>query len=134
MLPLVHGHSRSSAVSTASAEHGASTYVWEGGPLREEPPGRVQPRPDTWLARQGCEVYLGTREQHETHEALPQGGLRLVLSLGDCMFLQGGLVQALYVLRSRPSSELNRRWYARSRCCGQGQGVRAGDPVRAPES
>src|SRR4051812_7915323 len=32
------------------------------GALREEPPGRVQPRPDTWLARQGYEVYLGTRE------------------------------------------------------------------------
>ena len=40
----------------------------------------------------------------------------------------------LYVLRSRPSSGLSRRWYARSRCRGQGQGVRAGEPVRAPES
>ena len=28
--------------------------------------------------------------QRRTHEALPQGGLRLVLSFGDCMFLQGG--------------------------------------------
>ena len=27
--------------------------------------------------------------QRGTHEALPQGGLRLVLSLGDCVFLQG---------------------------------------------
>ena len=49
-------------MSSASTEHGASTGTWEGGPLREEPPGRVQPRPDTWLARQGCEEYLGTRE------------------------------------------------------------------------
>ena len=40
----------------------------------------------------------------------------------------------LYVLRSRPSSELSRRWYARSRCRGQGQEVRAGEPVRAHES
>ena len=72
--------------------------------------------------------------QRGTDEALPQGGLRLVLSLGDCMFLQGGWVQALYVLRSRPSSELSRRWYARSRCHGQGQGVRAGEAIRAPES
>ena len=40
----------------------------------------------------------------------------------------------LYVLRSWPSSELSCRWYARSRCRGQGQGVRAGEPVRAPES
>ena len=46
--------------------------------------------------------------QRRTHEALPQGGLRLVLSLGDCMFLQGGWVQGLYVLRSRSSSELSR--------------------------
>ena len=51
VLPLLHGHSRSSAVSTASAEHGASTGAWEGAPLQEEPPGRVQPRPDTWIAR-----------------------------------------------------------------------------------
>ena len=41
---------------------------------------------------------------------------------------------ALYVLGSRPSSELSRRWYARSRCRGQGQEVRAGEPVRARES
>ena len=27
--------------------------------------------------------------QRGTHEAIPQGGLRLVLSLGDCVFLQG---------------------------------------------
>ena len=40
----------------------------------------------------------------------------------------------LYVLRSRPSSELSCRWYARSRCRDQGQGVRAGKLVRAPES
>ena len=53
--------------------------------------------------------------QCETHKALPQGGLRLVLSLGDGMSLQGGYMQALYVLRSRPSSKLSRRWYARSR-------------------
>ena len=58
--------------------------------------------------------------QRRTHKALPQGRLRLVLSLGDCVFLQGGQVQALYVLRSRPTSELSRRWYARSRCRGQG--------------
>ena len=44
------------------------------------------------------------------------------------------LFLVLYVLRSRPSRELSRRWYARSRCHGQGQGVRAGEPVRAPES
>ena len=29
----------------------------------------------------------------------------------------------LYVLGSRPSSELSHRWYARSRCRGQGQEV-----------
>ena len=51
VLPLVHGHSRSSAVSTASAEHGASTGTWEGTPYYGEPPGHVQPHPDTWLAR-----------------------------------------------------------------------------------
>src|SRR3954469_5754946 len=43
-------------------------------------------------------------------------------------------MQALYVLISRPSSKLSRRWYARSRCRGQGQGVRVEEPVRAPES
>ena len=43
-------------------------------------------------------------------------------------------MEALYVLRSGPSSELSRRWYAKSRCRGQGQGVRAGEPVGAPES
>ena len=52
-LPHLHGHSRSSAVSTASAEHGASTGTWEGTPYCVEPLGRVQPHPDTWLARQG---------------------------------------------------------------------------------
>ena len=51
VLPYVYGHSHSSAVSSASAEHGASTGTWEPPPLREEPPGHVQPRPDTWLAR-----------------------------------------------------------------------------------
>ena len=40
----------------------------------------------------------------------------------------------LYIHSSRPSSELSRRWYARSRCRGQGQVVRDGEPVRAPES
>ena len=50
-LLYVYGHSRSSAVSSASTEHGASTSTWEGGPLREEPPGNVQPRSDTWLAQ-----------------------------------------------------------------------------------
>ena len=48
-LPYVYGHRRSSAVSSASTEHGASTGTWEGG-LWEEPPRRVQPCPDTWLA------------------------------------------------------------------------------------
>ena len=38
-LPYVYGHSRSLAVSSASAEHGASTSTWEGAPLREEPRG-----------------------------------------------------------------------------------------------
>ena len=49
-LPHLHGHSRSSVVSTASTEHGASTITWEGTPYCGEPPGRVQPRPDMWLA------------------------------------------------------------------------------------
>ena len=52
-LPHLHGHNRSSVVSTASVEHGASTGTWEGTPYCGEPPGRVQLRPDTWLARQG---------------------------------------------------------------------------------
>ena len=72
--------------------------------------------------------------QRGTHDALPQGGLRLVFSLGDCMFLQGDQVQALYVLRSRPSSELSCRWYARSWCRDQGHGVRAGESVGALET
>ena len=50
-LPHLHGHNRSSVVSTASAEHGASTGAWEGTPYYGEPPGCVQPRPDMWLAR-----------------------------------------------------------------------------------
>ena len=49
--PHLHGHSRSSAVSTASAEHGASTGTWEGTPYCGDPSGRVQPHLDTWLAR-----------------------------------------------------------------------------------
>ena len=52
-LPHLHGHSHSSVVSIASAEHGASTGTWEGTPYYGEPPGRVQPRPDMCLARQG---------------------------------------------------------------------------------
>ena len=49
-LRLIRPWSRPQLFIT-SAEHSASTCAWEGGPLREEPPGRVQPRPDTWLAR-----------------------------------------------------------------------------------
>nr|XP_020152429.1 vegetative cell wall protein gp1-like [Aegilops tauschii subsp. strangulata] len=40
-----------------------------GDPLRDEPPGRVQPRPDTWLGRQGYKVYLGTREPISSNRA-----------------------------------------------------------------
>ena len=38
-LPYVYGHSRSSAVLTASPEHGASTWAWEGDSLLRRAPG-----------------------------------------------------------------------------------------------
>ena len=82
-LPHLHEHSRSSAVSTASTEHGASTGTWEGTPYCGEPPGRVQPRLDTWLALHGWRRCIWAPvSQRGTPEALPQGGLRLVL-IGD---------------------------------------------------
>ena len=43
VLPHFHGHSRSSVVSTASAEHGASTGVWEEAPYEESPQGMYSP-------------------------------------------------------------------------------------------
>ena len=72
--------------------------------------------------------------QRGTHEALPQGGLHLVLCLGRLGVPARWLDTNALPLRSRPSSKLSRRWYARSRCRGQGQGVRDGELVRVPES
>ena len=42
-LLYVYGHSRSSAVSSASAEHGASTGTWEGAPSGRSPRGVYSP-------------------------------------------------------------------------------------------
>ena len=42
-LPHLHGHSHSSAVSTASTKHGASTGAWEGAPSEESPRGMYTP-------------------------------------------------------------------------------------------
>ena len=89
-LPLLHGHSRSSAVSTASVEHGASTSVWEGASSEESPQGVYSPALTRGLHDRAARCIWALVSQYGTHEALPQGGLRLVLSLGDCMFLQGG--------------------------------------------
>ena len=55
------------------------------GPLREESPVRVQPRPDTWLAQQGWRRCVWAPvSQRGTHEALPEGGLCLVSVLDGC--------------------------------------------------
>ena len=43
VLPHVYGHSRSSAVSSASAEHGASSGAWEGDPSEESPEACTSP-------------------------------------------------------------------------------------------
>src|SRR3990170_637816 len=43
VLPLLRGHSRSSTVSSASAEHGASTGTWVGVSLRGKLRGVYSP-------------------------------------------------------------------------------------------
>ena len=81
------------------------------------------------------EVYPGTREPTQDSQGptlrrvAPDS--RPLSVVRSCKVVK---MQMLYVLRSRPSSKLSRRWYARSRCRGQGQEVSAGEPVRAPES
>ena len=58
-LPHLHGNSRSSAVSTASVEHGASTGTWEGAPSELSPRGMYSPALTRGLherARRGVSV------------------------------------------------------------------------------
>ena len=81
------------------------------------------------------EVYLGTREP--VRDSRGPTSRRVAPDLEPWAAICSREMvrhKILYVLRSRPSSELSRRWYARSRCYVHGQGVRAGEPVRAPES
>ena len=103
-------------------------------PLWEEPPGRVQPRPDTWLARQGCEVYLGTHEPARdsrgptSRRVAP--GLESWLLCVPAMRLGASTLrpQVPALERAQPPlvCQVAMSW---SRL-----GVRAGEPVRAPES
>src|SRR3954468_17027806 len=74
------------------------------------------------------EVYLGTREPARdsrgptSRRVAP--GTRPYLEMCSCkVWLDAGTL--------RPGACLSRCWYARSRCHGQGQRVRAGEPVRA---
>ena len=133
MVPYVYEHSRSSAVSSASAEHGASTGTWEGAPLREEPPRRIQPHPNTWPTRYGMRRCIWAPvSQRGTHGALPQGRLRLALGLIlECV--PANLARCRCSTSPGPGSRasLSHRWHARSRCHGQDQRVRAGEPVGA---
>lgn len=61
-LPHLHGHSRSSVVSTTSAEHGASTGTWEGAPSKWSPRGMYSPALTHGLPDRDGGGVLGTRE------------------------------------------------------------------------
>ena len=113
----------------------ASAWAWDGGPLREEPPGHVQRRPDTWLARQGCEVYLGTREP--TRDSRGPTSRRVAPGLGSLI-----AVCSCETVRYKCSTSSGPGPRASSAAAGmigrdavgQFQGVRDGEPVRAHES
>ena len=67
-----------------------------------------------------------------THGALPQGGLRLALGLIlECVPANLARCQCSTSLGPGSRAGLSRRWHARSRCHGQEQRVRAGEPVEA---
>ena len=87
MLPYVYGHSRSSVVSSASAEHGASTGAWEGAPSGRSPRGVYSPALTRGLHGRAARCIWALVSQRGTHEALPQGGLSLILGLGQLSIL-----------------------------------------------
>ena len=61
-----------------------------GAPSEESPRGVYSPALTRGLHDRAARCIWALMSERGTHEALPQGGLHLVLSLGDCVFLQGG--------------------------------------------
>ena len=133
VLPLVHGHSHSSAVSSASTEHGASTWAWDGGPSGRIPRGVYSPTLTRGLDGRAARCIWALVSQRGTHGALPLGGLRLALGL-ILHCVPASWVRCLHSTSSGPDPRagLSRRWYARSRCHGQGQEVSGPRSSKSP--
>jgi hypothetical protein len=83
-LPFLHGHNRSSTVSFASAEHGTSTGTWEGAPSEWSPRGVYSPVLARGSHGRTERCIWALVSQRGAHEALPRGGLCLVLTWDTC--------------------------------------------------